>query len=438
MFTQLAAGIVVLMLSSTIMAESYDDRWYAVPSLSYIIPDDKRDAEEGFGFSFGFGKPVAKNWNVELHGIYDSLDLKTSNDNYLQMGAFLDGLYIVNREANFSPYAVLGLGMIDSQLAKNNDINPAAHAGAGFMYQVTDHGIAIRSDVRYRMDFDDRNAAVDSFGDWVVNIGLSLPFGNRAAMATAASAALIPVAMAPPMINSKVADADNDGIPDDSDNCSNTPAGAKTDAAGCESDSDGDLIADSQDQCDSTPDNVTVDNSGCPLDNDNDGIADYQDQCSNTLSSTIVNAMGCEPDADNDGITDLRDMCQNSIGTKNIDSDGCSLNEVINTKAYNFEFNSTELNDSSKSVLADIATRLKAHPNEQVEIIGHTDNLGSEKFNSKLSEQRAASVKQFLVEQGINESQLITKGLGAIKPVADNQTDQGRAKNRRVEMFVMD
>jgi len=432
----LTIGALGIALTSFASAETYDDRWYIAPSLSYIIPDSDRDAEDGFGFNFGIGKSVAKYWNIELNGIHDSMDADTGGNDFSQTGAFVDGLFIMNRAAKFSPYGVLGAGALNTEVNNDSEINPAAHAGIGFMYELNKHGAGIRSDVRYRMDFDDRIADNDNFGDIVVNLGLYIPLGEKHKKAVAAATLIPAVIKSEPKV--VISDLDNDGIPDAKDKCSNTPSNVKIDAFGCELDQDGDKVADSKDQCDNTPANVNVNALGCPVDSDKDGVADYLDQCKDNLPGAVVNAMGCEPDSDGDGIADARDACPNSITTKNTGLDGCSLNEIVKTQKYAFEVGSAELKESATMVLTGLAERLNAHPNEQIEIVGHTDNVGPKWFNNKLSVERAAAIKQFLVEQGVNETRLMTKGIGSNNPVADNDTDQGRAKNRRVEMFVMD
>lgn len=434
--SSLAIGALGLALTSFSNAETFDDRWYIAPALSYIIPDSDRDAENGFGFNFGIGKSIAKYWNIELNGIHDSMDADTGGNDYTQTGVFIDGLFVVNREAKFSPYAVLGAGALNTEIGNDSEINPAAHAGVGFIYELNTQGAGIRSDIRYRMDFDDRIQDNDNLGDFVVNLGLYIPLGEKHKKAVAA-AVLVPAVMKsePKVV---ITDSDNDGIPDAKDNCSNTPSNAKIDAFGCELDNDGDKVADSKDQCDKTPANVSVNALGCPIDSDNDGVADYQDQCKDNLPGAVVNAMGCEPDADGDGIADIRDACPNSITTKNTGLDGCSLNEIVKTQKFGFEKSSAKLSESAKMVLTGMAERLNAHPKEQIEIVGYTDSVGPDWFNNKLSEERAKTIKQFLVGQGVNETRLITKGDGPSHPIADNDTDQGRAKNRRVEMFVMD
>jgi len=432
----LALGALGLSLTSFANAESFDERWYVAPSASFIIPDSDRDTENGTGFKLGVGKAVSEKWNIELSGVYDSMDAKKGAVDVTQMGGFFDALYVKNRSKKFSPYGVIGIGLLNTEFGSDNDVNPAIHGGVGFMYDFCDYGAGIRSDVRYRMDQDNRLPDADRFGDIVFNLGLYIPLGKKQEKAVAAAALVPAVLKSEPKVT--VLDIDNDGIPDSKDKCSNTPSGVKIDAFGCEVDNDGDKVADSKDQCDNTPAGIMVDAFGCPVDSDKDGVADYQDKCKNNQPGDIVNAVGCEPDSDGDGIADARDACPNSISTRDTGLDGCSLNDIVNTQKYGFEMASAELNLPAKNLLSILAERLNAHPSKSIEIVGHTDSTGPAWFNNRLSVERATAIKQYLIEQGVDETRLITKGIGPNNPIADNDTDQGRAKNRRVEMFVMD
>jgi OOP family OmpA-OmpF porin len=99
-----------------------------------------------------------------------------------------------------------------------------------------------------------------------------------------------------------------------------------------------------------------------------------------------------------------------------------------------FAFNSAELAPSAKTELSDTVDSLKTDPALRVRIDGHTDSVGSAAYNVQLSKRRADSVKRYLVSQGIAADRIETQGLGLTKPIADNATAEGRAKNRRVEV----
>lgn len=111
---------------------------------------------------------------------------------------------------------------------------------------------------------------------------------------------------------------------------------------------------------------------------------------------------------------------------------------IIVLEGVEFEFNSAKLKPESYPVLDNAAMILTKHPEIDVEIQGHTDNIGSEEYNKRLSQKRAESVQQYLIDKHMIEPvRLLPIGYGESCPVADNSTEQGRQKNRRVEFFIM-
>jgi OOP family OmpA-OmpF porin len=199
-------------------------------------------------------------------------------------------------------------------------------------------------------------------------------------------------------------------------------------------DSDGDGVIDDQDQCPDTPHGVAVNEVGCPLDSDGDGVLDDQDQCPDTPHGVAVNEVGCPLDSDGDGVTDDKDQCPNTPQGAKVDSDGCLLELTL----QNVEFVSglSQLTVSAKWYLESVADALKGRPDiTKVILVGHTDSVGSEADNQKLSEERAASVAAYLQKAGVTIP-METSGKGESQPIADNDTEEGRARNRRVELSV--
>ncbi len=134
-----------------------------------------------------------------------------------------------------------------------------------------------------------------------------------------------------------------------------------------------------------------------------------------------------EGDADNDGILDSQDKCPNTPKGAAVNKDGCwAFHGVL------FDFNKSTLKPGYKSLFRNAVTVLKLNPELTVEIQGHTDNRGPASYNQKLSEERAMAVKKHLVNSGISASRLTTVGFGETRPVASNDTEEGRAHNRRV------
>ena len=154
----------------------------------------------------------------------------------------------------------------------------------------------------------------------------------------------------------------------------------------------------------------------------------------------VARYQGCPvPDTDNDGVNDEEDRCPTVPGPK--ENNGCPevKEEVVtrvNYAAKNIFFitGSAKLSSKSYKALDEVAKILSEDHNLKLSIEGHTDNVGKPQFNQTLSEGRAASVKAYLANKGIDESRLTSVGFGMDQPIADNKTAAGRAQNRRVEM----
>jgi len=229
-------------------------------------------------------------------------------------------------------------------------------------------------------------------------------------------------------------DSDGDGIEDSKDTCPNEAGLAEFD--GCP-DSDGDGVPDNKDKCPNTPGLKSLD--GCP-DADGDGIADGDDGCPNEAGPVANN--GCPwPDSDGDGILDKDDQCPNETGT--VANNGCpELPEAVKkalrdyAKTILFKTGKTDIKFESAEILGNIAGILKEYNRATFYIDGHTDSVGSEELNQKLSEGRAQAVVDWLVEHGIDNSRLTSRGFGESKPLMTNDTRDGRERNRRVEIIL--
>jgi outer membrane protein OmpA-like peptidoglycan-associated protein len=263
----------------------------------------------------------------------------------------------------------------------------------------------------------------------------------------------------------KAKDTDGDGVSDKKDKCPDTPAGVKVDLNGCPVDTDGDGVADyldkcpdvkglaslqgcpdadndgvadNDDKCPNTPAGVKVDASGCPLDADGDKVPDYLDKCPNTPAGVQVDANGCPLDRDGDGVPDYQDKCPDRAGPAS--NKGCPeikaeqkkiLNEA--TKYINFDFNKATLKPSSYPKLEQMVQILNEYPDYSLSIAGHTDSQGDDNYNLKLSYERAASARTYMLSKGIPAERIEARGYGETKPIADNKTKAGQALNRRVD-----
>ncbi len=256
-------------------------------------------------------------------------------------------------------------------------------------------------------------------------------------------------------------DADKDGILDEDDACPELFGTIET--KGCP-DRDKDGVIDSEDLC---PDNFGPPFlRGCP-DNDGDGTPDKYDKCPEQPGE--IDDDGCPLfDTDKDGIADKYDKCPQQPGSN--DNNGCPLNQQqqaqqqqqqaaaqqqqiiernkaiklsvtnrINDLTQNITFNNGQasLTNSGKAALDEIAKVMLEQVNMKFHIAGHTDNLGSTATNLALSENRANTVRKYLVLKGIEAIRITSQGYGENNPIADNATSQGRIKNRRVEIFIV-
>jgi outer membrane protein OmpA-like peptidoglycan-associated protein len=200
-------------------------------------------------------------------------------------------------------------------------------------------------------------------------------------------------------------------------------------------DSDGDGVPDHLDECPDVPGLKIL--NGCP-DRDGDGIPDHLDECPDVPG--LARFKGC-PDRDGDGIPDHLDECPDEFGT--ITNKGCPeiIQEVekidFHAKHILFEISSSKIKQESFSDLDEIIAIMKKFPDSRFTIHGHTDNTGSDALNMNLSKNRAKSVKDYFISKGINASRLESDGFGKNKPIDVNDTPEGRANNRRVEIKVI-
>jgi OOP family OmpA-OmpF porin len=360
-------------------------QWYVAPMVSAIWADDSRFVDDGFGAQAALGHAFEK-WNLEFSGFY--YDLGGANDSTI-WGVGLDAVGVWYRQDRISPFLLAGFGYTaDDQKLFDDTKNSYANAGVGLLIDLTRNGsVAIRAEARYRLDFQDPTQ-----NDWIGNIGLQIPFGG----------AKEEVAMAMP-------DSDGDGVPDEFDKCPGTPAGVKVTRDGCPVDSDGDSVPDYQDKCPGTPAGEMVDESGCPVQRDDDG----------------------------DGVLNWDDDCPNTPPGVRVDSRGCEIKKVTSLEGVEFGNNSDVLAPGSMQVLDGVAAELARYPDMKVEIAGHTSSTGPAEYNLDLSQRRAQAVADYLISKGLDPARFTVKGYGEADPVADNATPEGRARNRRVELRIL-
>ncbi|NGY07013.1 OmpA family protein [Solimonas terrae] len=164
-----------------------------------------------------------------------------------------------------------------------------------------------------------------------------------------------------------------------------------------------------------------------PVDSDGDGVTDDKDQCPNTPAGTQVNDVGCP----------LPPPCKPPEAGQKVDLSGCAVGDSIVLRGVNFEYDQAKLTVNAQTILDGVADALTAAPGIAVEVDGHTDSRGSDAYNQALSERRAQSVMQYLADHGVAADRMSAKGFGETQPVADNDTEDGRELNRRVELKIV-
>ena len=319
-----------------------EHQWYVSPMLSYLIDDEDRFTDPGWGGSLGFGNHILPHWNAELNFLYNRYDGFNRID---QSGVGLDLMGMGNTEGKVVPYGVFGVDYLLTNVAEGpggprgrDDDNPAASFGIGILARWGTHAV-FRIEARQRFEWADP----DNLMDTLFNVGLLVPIGKREAAPVEQPA---PPPEPPPAAPPPPQDSDGDGVTDDKDKCPGTPHGVRVDFRGCE------------------------------------------------------------------------------------------IKEEIELPDVNFEFDSAKLTADSSTTLDGAVGTLNRYPELTVECTGHTDSVGTEQYNQGLSERRAHSVCTYLTEHGINASRLTEHGYGETKPIADNSTADGRAKNRRVTLRV--
>ncbi len=239
-------------------------------------------------------------------------------------------------------------------------------------------------------------------------------------------------------------DSDGDGIADDIDRCPLDPEDLDgfQDEDGCpDPDNDGDGIVDKVDACPATP--GPIENRGCPvLDQDGDGVPDAEDKC--PAQAGPRDHGGCPVlDRDKDGVEDDKDKCPDVPG---LPPDGCpkkyTLVEVKKDRIaikqqVHFASAKWKVLPDSFPLLDQVAQVLKDYPAMRVSVEGHTDTVGAEAMNMKLSQARADEVRAYLVKKGVAAERLEAIGFGPTKPIASNKVETGRAQNRRTEFRIV-
>lgn len=385
------------------------------PYTGVYVFDDDQNIDNAPVHGIGFGYNYSEELGVEASFNYVTTDAEDTDENIEAYLYRMDALYHLMPRTKIVPYVAAGAGAItinDGRTGSDDDF--IINYGAGIKWFMS-RSLTLRGDVRHILDFG------DSDNNFAFTLGFSYLIGGKE----------------PGVVPSM--DADGDGIYDDLDQCPDTPAGAVVDSIGCPKDTDGDGVYDGLDECPYTPRGAVVDSTGCPEDSDGDGVYDGLDECPNTPRGAVVDSAGCPKDSDGDGVYDGLDQCPDTPRGIKVDEKGCPVpikEKVTIELKVEFEFDRAEVKSIYQDHIEKVAAFLKAYPETEAVIEGHTDSRGTDQYNLRLSSRRAENVMKQLINYGIDPSRMRAVGQGESMPVADNATEEGRQQNRRVVAVI--
>lgn len=394
----IVAAVVFLLVSfSVVHAEVRGGALTLGVSAGGYLFEGNQDYKDNYTIGWRAGYNFTENIGAEFFWNWVPSEYEDSGDTNRVYVTALEGIYHFNPRGNFVPFLAVGIGGTHYS-SGDDELVPSKFAidyGAGFKYFVTDN-LALRADVRHVLPLGDDDEYGDNphsvHNDLLATLGISYQIGGKHTKQVATPA---PV--------EEIGDADGDGVLDDADKCPGTATGVAVDRKGCVADSDRDGVVDSRDRCPGTPANVSVNQEGCSADSDGDGVADSIDKCPDTPADTTVQ------------------------------HDGCAYTPYSVALKVEFDTGKSDIKPRYYEELKTAAVFLNKHPEATVTIVGHTDNVGDPDDNVRLSRERAQSVRAYLIENfSIDASRISAIGVGAEKPIAGNDTAEGRQQNRRI------
>ena len=396
-------AVTLLTLPCVVTADTgalFADGPFAAIMARGVQYDSRSDLDTGFGGMLSGGArrgPVA----FEIGGTYTA-----GGNGAKALGGAFRGMFFPFDGSGL--YALAGAGLQNVQdhpNLGNIDFNlVTVDAGLGYLFPIKFGArvLGLRAELFYEYgDRQDRDQdqrppqpeldVPDGFNNVVLQFGLHVPLGALPVPPAAPEAVAL---VAPVLICSDGLDNDGDGLIDfpADPGCTGTDDGDETDPPQC---SDG-------------------------KDNDGDGLVDFPAD------------KGCTGADDNDEV----DPCKTPAVGERVSLKGCGLGDVIVLRGVNFEFDKDRLTVNAKTILDNVAEELVAYPEITIELGGHTDAKGSDEYNQALSDRRAASVVRYLKGKDIAAERMSSAGYGEAQPVADNETDEGRELNRRVELKI--
>ncbi len=369
-------GVSLALAGGTALAgdQNFDDRWYMTPSASFVKSDSDKNSRSGLTFGIGFGKFVSERLSFDLELDKMTQDAKSGGETS-QKSVGLMGRYHFAEQMGFRPYLGLGLGA----LRHSDNVSPLTNS-------------------------------VPSATEAMMNLaaGMNKDLTDRVKLRTELRYRL--------------------------ENSDDTVTGQDT--FGDIIFNTGLSIAFGESSAQTTKTTLV---EQAPIDSDKDGISDAKDRCPQSPAGSNVDSTGCavvDGDDDNDGVPNSKDACPNSVVGAVVGSDGCEVKVVIELQGVHFDTDKSTLKPESIAILNAAVKTLGEHGTIMVEVAGHTDSTASDEYNQALSQRRAKVVHAYLVDHGVSADRMTWKGYGESSPIATNDTEEGKARNRRTELNV--
>ena len=451
------ATAAVLALSQGVQAGSDPGSTYIAPSFQGVWVDDDRKVSDGIGAGLALGYVASPKWNFELGGHASGHDINGTDNSYDIKGIDLNALRVFKREDRVNPYLIGGVGRLENDGPGSSDAGIFYKLGAGVMADITKNtskgtNLAMRGEIHTRRSED--------FNDYVASLGLVYSWGGSIAAPVAAVAAIAPAVVKP-----VDGDDDRDGVPNSRDKCPNTPLGAKVDSDGCEC---GDVVLRGvtfvTDSSEITPQGQLVLDSlvaglarraGTKLEirghTDSVGSDSYNlalsQRRAESVKAYLVGKGLNAADLSTIGLGEMQHIATNDTAEGREQNRRVTLqalgaicearaSEELVLRGVTFKTNSAVITPTSKLVLDSAVAYLKARPNAAAEVRGHTDSVGNDEANMRLSKARAEAVRDYLIAGGIDAGRLTANGYGETEHIAPNDTPAGREQNRRVTLRI--
>jgi OOP family OmpA-OmpF porin len=368
---------VIILTAQNANAGIREGAFSLSPMVGYYGFEGDQNTDDGIVAGLALGYNVSKRWATELEFRYIDTEIappNASNEDLSASSLGLNALYHFRPDKDFVPYLSAGFGIMYFD-AEDFDVDSdyIMNWGVGAKYFFTDN-TALRADLRHIIDFH-------SDREWDRVSGDDIDHNYMASVGLFFQFGGPSPPPPPPE------DSDGDGIPDQRDKCPDTPLGVMVDAVGCP-----------------------------PVEKAPQPPADKVDG-----------------DDDEDGVLNSRDKCPGTEKGVMVDEDGCPLKFTLQVE---FDFDKAQVRPEYRDELRKAAAFINKYSNAQFLLAGHTDSVGSDDYNLTLSKRRAVAVKEYLVSEfGISAELLTPRGYGEKRPVATNETEEGRQINRRVEVI---